>query len=45
MCGVVVAGSAAPSMLHGIREPEMEAASFSLCVSLITLELVAICRK
>ena len=34
VCSVVVAGSAAPSMLHGIREPEMEAASFSLCVSL-----------
>ena len=44
-CGVVIAGSAVPSMLHGIHEPEMEAASFSLCVSLNIRELVTICSK
>ena len=39
---VVVAGSAAASMLHdGIHEPEMEAASISLCVSLSIHVLVA----
>ena len=37
---MVVAGSAAPSMLHGICEPEMEAAFF-LYVSLSIRELVA----
>ena len=45
MCGVVVAGTAATSILHGTREPEMEAASISLCVSLSIRELVANCSR
>ena len=46
MCGVVVAGSVATSMLHEIHEPEVEVVasiSISLCVSLSVRELVQTC--
>ena len=44
MCGVVVVASAVTSMLHKIREPEVEvAASTSVCVPLSAPDLVLNC--
>ena len=44
-CGVVVARSAATSMLHRICEPDHEMEAASLCVSLSIRELVANCSE